>query len=91
MLISLILGIIVGAVLVIFILQNIVVVTVSFFTWQMTGSLAMVLLAAMVGGIVMTLLFILPSLIRDDLYLSAIKKQKKETRGSTRQDQSIAR
>ncbi len=78
MLLSLILGMLVGAISVVFILQNITVVTVSFFTWQMTGSLAVILFLAMLGGIVMTLLLILPSLIKDEFYLSAIKKHKKE-------------
>ena len=78
MIISLILGVILGAVLVIFVLQNVAVVTVSFFTWQLTGSLAVVLLATVVSGVVITLLILLPSLIRDDFRLAALKKQKKE-------------
>ena len=78
MIISLILGAILGAVLVIFVLQNVVVVTVSFLTWQITGSLALVLLASIISGIVITLLILLPGLIKDDFYLSALKRQKKE-------------
>jgi uncharacterized integral membrane protein len=78
MIISLILGVILGAVAVIFVLQNVAVVTVSFITWHITGSLALVLLATIITGIVMTLLILLPGLIRDDFYLSSLKKQKKE-------------
>ena len=72
------LGILLGVVSVIFVLQNITVVTVTFLSWQMTGSLAIVLMLAIVCGIVMTLLLLLPSLVRDYFYLSAIKKRSRE-------------
>jgi putative membrane protein len=78
MIISLILGVVLGAVLVIFVLQNVAIVTVSFITWQLTGSLALVLLASIISGVVITLLILLPSLIRDDFRLASLKKQKKE-------------
>ena len=78
MVIFIILGAILGALLVIFVLQNVTVVTVSFMTWQITGSLALVLLASIVSGIVIALLVLLPGLIRDDFRFSALKKQKKE-------------
>lgn len=78
MVFSLIIGILLGALSVLFVIQNIGVVTITFLDWQMTGSLALVLLLAIVCGIVMTLLVLLPSLIRGDFYLSTIKRQKKE-------------
>ena len=77
MIISLILGILLGAVSVVFALQNIAVITVTFLDWQIVGSLSLILLLAILCGIVMTLLVILPSLIRGEFYLSMIKKQKK--------------
>lgn len=77
MVFSLIIGILLGALSVLFVIQNISVVTVTFLDWQMTGSLALVLLLAIICGIVMTLLVLLPSLIRGDFYLSSIKKEKK--------------
>jgi uncharacterized integral membrane protein len=77
MIISLIFGVVLGAVLVIFVLQNVAAVTVSFLTWQITGSLALVLLASIISGVVITLLMILPGLIRDEFNLSGLKKQKK--------------
>jgi uncharacterized integral membrane protein len=85
MIISLILGVVLGAVAVIFVLQNTAAVTVSFITWHLTGSLALVLLATLITGVVITLLMILPGLIRDDFRLSALKKQKKEV------DEELAR
>ncbi len=78
MILSLVLGVLLGAVSVIFISQNIMVVTVTFLSWQIVGSLALILLLTLICGVVITLLVILPSLIKDDFYLSAIKKQKKE-------------
>jgi putative membrane protein len=78
MIISLILGVVLGAILVIFVLQNVAVITVSFLTWQLTGSLALVLLATIISGVVITLLILLPGLIKDDFHLSAVKKQKRE-------------
>ncbi len=78
MIFFLILGIILGAISVVFLLQNITVVTVAFLTWQIQGSLAVVLFLAILCGAIMALLFLLPSFISDALYLSAIKKRKKE-------------
>jgi uncharacterized integral membrane protein len=79
MIIFLILGAILGALLVIFVLQNVAVVTVTFLTWHITGSLALVLLASIISGVVITLLVLLPGLIRDDFRLSGIKRQLRET------------
>lgn len=78
MLISLIAGIILGALSVMFVLQNVAVVTVVFLSWQITGSLALVLLATLIAGVAITLLVLLPSLIRDDAHLKMLEKQKKE-------------
>ena len=77
MILFIILGAILGAISVIFVLQNVAVVTVSFFTWHITGSLALVLFATLLSGIVIALLVLLPSVIRDDLQLSAAKREKK--------------
>jgi uncharacterized integral membrane protein len=79
MLLSLIVGIILGAIAVIFAFQNVAVVTVTFLTWQITASLAIIILGTLLCGIVLTLLFLLPSVIRDEMYVAALKKQKRET------------
>lgn len=78
MLISLIVGIILGAVAVVFAFQNVAVVTVSFFTWQVSASLAIVILGSILCGIVLTLLVLLPSVIRDEIYVAGLKRQKRE-------------
>ena len=73
-----VIGVILGALSVIFVLQNVAIITVTFFSWQITGSLALILFSTLVSGIVITLLILLPGLIQDEIYLSVIKKQKKE-------------
>src|SRR5579872_6322139 len=79
MLLSLIVGIILGAIAVVFAFQNVAIVTVSFFTWQVSASLAIVILGSILCGIVLTLLVLLPSVIRDEFYVASIKRQKRET------------
>ena len=63
MVIPLILGILLGAFTVIFALQNVAVVTLTFFTWHFAGSLALILLVAVAIGIVISLLIVLPESI----------------------------
>ena len=77
MILSLLLGIFLGGISVLFILQNVSIVTITFLYWQFEGSMALVLLLALVVGSIITLLFLLPSLIRDMFYLSALKKANK--------------
>lgn len=79
MVIFLILGAVLGGLLVIFVLQNVLDVTVTFLAWHITGSLALVLLASIVSGVVITLLVLLPGLIRDDFKLSALKRKLRDT------------
>lgn len=77
MIFSLIFGVILGGISVLFVLQNVTRVTITFLHWQFDGSLALLLLLALAVGSIITLLFLLPSLIRDMFYLSAIRKQNK--------------
>lgn len=90
MIISLIVGIVLGVVSVFFILQNVAPVTVTFMTWHFNGSLALVLFAAMASGVLITLLMLLPSFIKDDVYLSVLKKQKKELEDELAQHKQAA-
>jgi uncharacterized integral membrane protein len=78
MIFFLLVGIMLGAVSVVFILQNSVPITVTFFAWQISGSLSLVLFSAVMTGVAVALLVLLPSFIKDDMYLSIIKKQKRE-------------
>ena len=69
-------GAVVGGLMVIFILQNAVPITVLFLSWQIHGSLAVVLLLATLAGIIMALLATLPGLIRDEWRYGQLKADK---------------
>lgn len=75
MLILFILGLVLGGVAVLFALQNVTVVTVAFFQWQITGSLAIVLLTAIVVGVLTTLLILLPRSISEYLSYRRLLKE----------------
>lgn len=77
MIFLLIIGMALGAVSVLFILQNTALVTVSFLSWQMEGSLALILFLAVTSGALIILLVLFPSFIRDAIDLGAVRKQKK--------------
>lgn len=85
MLLSLVVGIILGAIAVVFAFQNVAVVTLSFFAWQLSASLAILILGSILCGIVLTLLVLLPSVIRDEFYVASLKRQKREV------DEELAR
>lgn len=78
MILFLLLGAVLGGLSVIFVLQNIFPITVTFLTWQIEGSLAVVLFLAMMVGVLITLLILLPGLIRDEYRYSQLRKQKQE-------------
>jgi uncharacterized integral membrane protein len=78
MLLSLLFGIILGGLTVVFALQNVATVTVNLWAWQFSAPLAIVLLGTIMSGIVVTLLILLPNMIRDELYLKALKREKRE-------------
>ncbi len=63
--IFLILGIILGAVAVVFALQNTDIITVSFFAYQFEGSLAFILILTVLMGVLASLLIVLPDSIKN--------------------------
>ncbi len=72
-----IIGIIFGGAIIIFILQNMTPVTVSFFTWQADGSLALLLLLAVVAGMLVSWLLSIPEMLRlNDLRAHAKRLEK---------------
>ncbi len=75
MLISLVLGLLLGAASIVFALQNITTITVSFFSWQFEGSLALILLLAVGVGSLITWLVLLPDIITRSFQLSALKRE----------------
>jgi len=75
MIIFLIFGVLLGAVTVVFALQNIATVTVMFVSWQLEGSLAIVLLSAVLMGALISFVIALPSEVQKSLQISGLKKQ----------------
>jgi uncharacterized integral membrane protein len=75
MFIFLILGAIIGSFSVVFVLQNTTAVSVMFLSWQIEGSLAIILTATFVGGVLTTMLFFLPGLLSDWLKTTQMQKR----------------
>jgi len=78
MIFFLILGALLGAVSIIFVLQNVTPVTVTFFAYQLNGSLALILFLALLSGIVITILILLPGFVNDEFRVSRLRKQNKD-------------
>ncbi|MES2007081.1 MAG: LapA family protein [Patescibacteria group bacterium] len=74
MILFLILGLIIGGLSVIFVFQNITPITVSFFTWHIDGSLSVILLLALLSGMLVSVLVLLPSFIKAEWQLRKLKK-----------------
>lgn len=75
---SLIVGLFLGAVSVIFALQNIFSVTVTFLAWDITASLALIISIAILVGFVVAVLFTLPESIKNYFAISKLQKKNKE-------------
>jgi uncharacterized integral membrane protein len=79
-----IIGVLLGGVALLFILQNMVPITVNFLSWEIEGSLALVLLIAVFAGISLPGLFEKASLRRytrkleNELEQERIRRQEKE-------------
>ena len=75
MILFLVLGIILGATAVIFALQNTAIITVSFFTLQFQGSLALILIMTVLVGVLISLLFVLPDTIASHFRYRKLNKE----------------
>ena len=75
MIILFIFGLLLGAVAVIFALQNTEIVTVTFYSWDLTASLSVIITLAILSGIIIVLLLVLPESIKN--YFSSRKFKKK--------------
>jgi uncharacterized integral membrane protein len=74
MIIFLALGLLLGGLTVIFALQNVTPITVTFLAWQIEGSLAVVLILAVLSGMLISSLFSLPGLIKKSFQISRLRK-----------------
>ncbi len=75
MIIFFITGLLLGIAAVIFALQNVEVITVSFFTWELTGSLALILMLAIGAGLLASALLILPESIKNHFKYKSLQKE----------------
>lgn len=75
MIIFFILGLLLGVIAVIFAFQNIVTTTVTFLAWQIEGSLALILVMAILTGMVIAFLLTLPELIGGYMRESGLSKR----------------
>ncbi len=75
MIIPLVMGLVLGAMTVIFALQNVTPITVVFMSWRIEGSLALILIITMLAGVAFSLLMSLPGLIKKSFQISGLKKQ----------------
>lgn len=70
-------GILLGAIVVIFVLQNIASVSVAFLAWRFDGSLAIIVLLAVLAGMIVSWLLAIPDMLRlSDLRSNNKKLQK---------------
>ena len=74
-------GLALGVLAVIFTLQNIAIITVSFFAWHITGSLAIILMITLLAGILIALLMVLPQSISTYFESRRLKKYIKQLEG----------
>ncbi len=75
---SLILGLIVGAVSVVFAFQNVFPVTVTFFAWNITGSLALIIAFSLLSGLLIAALLSIPEAVRSTFLILNLKKENKK-------------
>ncbi len=75
MLIFLLIGLLLGAVAVVFALQNITTITVVFLTWHIQGSLALILLVSVAVGVIISLMVSLPGAIKRNFQIASLKRQ----------------
>ena len=75
MIIFFLLGSILGAFAVVFDLQNINQVTMTFYHWQLEGSLAVLLALAFLAGAVFALLMVVPEYIKNYFQYRNLKKE----------------
>src|SRR5688572_30057429 len=89
MIILFIVGLLLGALTVVFALQNIAVITVTFFSWHLTGSLAVILLLAIGSGVLVTILLILPESIKNYFLYKTLEKKNAQLEEELRKQKEL--
>ncbi len=75
MIILFIIGLLLGALAVVFALQNVAIITVTFFSWELTASLSVVVALSIISGILIALLLFLPESINNYFRYRKLKKE----------------
>ena len=78
MIILFILGLLLGAFAVVFALQNTAVITVTFFSWHLTGSLSLILSLALICGLMIAALLVLPESISNYFKYKKLKRENRK-------------
>jgi uncharacterized integral membrane protein len=74
MILILILGFVLGAGVILFILQNTAVVALSFLGWQFESSIAVIVLLSLLIGVILTALMTLPGAIGSSFAMRRLRK-----------------
>jgi lipopolysaccharide assembly protein A len=78
MLLPLVLGLVLGAVGVVFALENTFLVTVSFLGWEISSSLAVIVILSILLGAMAAILMTLPGAIKTYFTISGLKRENKK-------------
>lgn len=78
MIFVLVLGFVLGATAILFILQNTAVVAVSFLDWQFETSVALVVIMSLLVGCILTLLATVPGAIGNSFHIHRLRKNNNE-------------
>lgn len=78
---SLILGLVLGAAAVIFAIQNITPVSIAFLGWQFEGSVALIIILALIAGLILSILFSIPSFIKNKIHTSKLRSDNAKLQG----------
>jgi uncharacterized integral membrane protein len=69
------LALLIALIVTIFAVQNIDAVDITFITWRLSGSLALVLIITLILGILIGVMIMMPSAFRRRLQISGLRKQ----------------
>jgi uncharacterized integral membrane protein len=90
MLFTLILGFVLGAAAIAFVLQNTAIVALTFVNWQFEASLALVVIISILVGFVLTLLVMLPGSIGNSLRMRRLRKHAEALAAETEHHKQVA-
>ena len=90
MIIFFILGLILGGVAVMFALQNSEVIAITFFQWQLEGSLSVILALSILAGILIALFLTIPELINNYIHFRSLKKKNAVLEEELRKQRELA-